>query len=58
MDIWYRFNFSTRKERTKMVGNMTLIVELRFVAILSPKKKKARERFVVVNLSLLFLGLC
>ena len=41
-----------------MVGNMTLIVELRFVAILSPKKKKARERFVVVNLSLLFLGLC
>ena len=26
-----------------MVGNMTLIVELRFVAILSPKKKKSER---------------
>ena len=62
MEIWYHFNFSTGKERTKMVGNMTLIVELRFVAILSQKRERERERererFLVVNLSLLFLCLC
>ena len=27
-----------------MVGNMTLIVELRFVAILSQKRERERER--------------